>query len=99
MILPILLLLAQVGPKTPADAKPVAVNTERRVLKVGETIVSPIKKATVACVNRAVIQATPVDGRFELKGLAPGDTQCTFSGSGPTVTIDFTVARPAHPDR
>jgi hypothetical protein len=94
MLLPILLLLAQVGPKVPVDAKP-AVSQEKRILKVGEIINSPVKKATsVTCGNRSVVQATLVDGRFELKGLAAGETPCTFSGDGPAMTIEFAVGAP-----
>ena len=81
MLLSLLMMLGQV---------PTAGQPSKMDLKVGQ--VTLIKKVNrVNCTNRAVVEAALVDGRYEVKGLAAGTSQCTFSGPGSTQVVDFTV--------
>ena len=90
MILPLtLLLLAQPGPKPVMEPDP----TPKVELKVGERTISPVRKGTaVSCTDGSVVQATMVDGRYELKGLKSGSTVCSFGqGKDASKYVDITV--------
>jgi len=86
LLLPLLLVLAQVDSKPPADG------STKVALKVGEKAL--VKKVVrVKCSVPAVVETAFVDGRYEVKALAPGTTVCTFQGTEAAKVIEYTVAK------